>query len=84
MQGFSYLGKITVVSYMVWSSTYSNNNMGIKIFFHFDIPTKYQYLIGVTNLISTCRFFDTMHSPIRWSLPLKDKSIHLSQSHQYI
>ena len=30
-----------------------NNNFGIKICFHLDICTKYQYLIGIIILIST-------------------------------
>ena len=32
----------------------------IQRFSHLDIPTKYQYLTGVTILIPTGRFFDTI------------------------
>ena len=37
-----------------------NNNLGIQRFSHLDIPTKYQYLTGITILIPTDGFFDTI------------------------
>ena len=33
-------------------------SLGIHKFSHFVIPTKYQYLIGITILIPLDRFFD--------------------------
>jgi hypothetical protein len=49
-----------------------NNNLGIQRCSHLGISNEYQYLIGITILMSTCRFLsipllmlmiDTMHSP---------------------
>jgi hypothetical protein len=45
---------------MVWNGINPNNNSGIQRFSHLDIPTKYQCLIGITILIPTGRFFDSI------------------------
>ena len=37
-----------------------HNYSGIQKISHFDIPTKYQYLIGITILVPTGRFFNTI------------------------
>ena len=45
---------------MVYNDIESNNNLGIQRFSHFDIPSKYQYLTGITIGIPVGRFFDTI------------------------
>ena len=37
-----------------------NNDSGIQRCSHFDTPTKYQYLTGITILIPMGRFFHTI------------------------
>jgi hypothetical protein len=37
-----------------------NNNLDIQRFFHLDIPTKYQYLTGISIMIPKGRIFDTI------------------------
>jgi hypothetical protein len=44
---------------MVQNSVDPNNNSGIQRLSHLDIPTKYQFLSGITNLTPMGRFFDT-------------------------
>jgi hypothetical protein len=55
-----------------------NINAGIQRFFHLQIPTKYQYLTGITMVfIPMVGFFDTilkpMHSPIDQSNIVSDQ-----------
>ena len=45
---------------MVVNDIDSENNLGVERFSPLDIPTKYQYLIGITILIPMARFFDTI------------------------
>jgi hypothetical protein len=45
---------------VVQSGIDPNNNSRIKRYYHLDIPTKYQYFTGITILITTGRFFDTI------------------------
>ena len=66
MQEPSYLDKIAQVSLrfrMVLAQIIDgigpNNNSDTRRLSHLDIPTQCQYLTGITNLMSTGRFFDT-------------------------
>ena len=45
---------------MVWNGIDPNSNSGIQRISHLEAPTEYQYLTGITNLIPTGRFFDTI------------------------
>ena len=45
---------------MVWNGIDPNSNSGIQRFSHLEAPTEYQYLTGITKLIPTGRFFDTI------------------------
>jgi hypothetical protein len=45
---------------MVQSGIDPKNNSGIQRYSHLDIPTKYQYLTGITILIHMSRFTDTI------------------------
>ena len=45
---------------MAYNGIDPNDFSGIERFSHHDILTKYQYLTGVTILISTGRFCDTI------------------------
>ena len=46
--------------YMTWNGIDPNNNSCIWRHSHVDVPTKYQYLTGVTILTSTGKLFDTI------------------------
>ena len=59
MQEPSYLGKIAPDIIMVLNGIDPNTNSGIQRFSHLDIPTKYQYLTGITILIPTGTFIDS-------------------------
>jgi len=45
---------------MVKNGADPNNNSGIQIFSYLDILIKYQYLTGITILLPTDKFFDTI------------------------
>jgi hypothetical protein len=45
---------------MVKNGADPNNNLGIQIFSYLDILIKYQYLTGITILLPTGKFFDTI------------------------
>jgi len=63
MREFSFLGKITIVS--IWFRMVSTQRITwVKYFFHLDIPTKYQYLIGITNHDTHLKILNTINSSI--------------------
>ena len=63
MQEPSYLGEITL-EWIRLGWYWPKERLGYKRFSHLDIPTKDQYLTGITILIPIGRFFDTMCPPI--------------------
>lgn len=56
----SCLGIIAVVSMRFIMVLTKSKNSIIQSNFHFDVPTKHQYLIDITILIPTYRIFDTI------------------------
>ena len=56
----SYLGKSALGINMLKNCIDPNHNSGTQRFSHLNIPTKYQYLTGVTNLIPMGRLFDAV------------------------
>ena len=52
MQAPSYLGKIALVSIWCYDGINPNNDLGMHRCSHLVIPTKYQYMNGITILVS--------------------------------
>ena len=67
VQESSHLGKTGDMSIWSRNGLDPNSNSGIPRFSHIDIPTTYQYLIGITILIPTGRFLDTIIGGDHWS-----------------
>ena len=60
IQVSSYLGRNRPSINMVKNGIDPNNTSSKQRFSHLDIPTKYQYLIGITTWILMGGFFDTI------------------------
>ena len=56
----SYLDKNCPSISMFCNGIDPNTNSGIQRFLHLQIPTKYQYLSGITIFIPMVRLFDTI------------------------
>ena len=60
LQEPSYWGKITLVSIQAIMVLTQLTIQVYKDLSHFDRPTKYQYLIGITNVTPMAKLFDTI------------------------